>query len=301
MKQIIQNLISAITGFLSNLTTTDKSNLVAAINEIKAAGGGGTASRFGIEDNLGVQNREVDMGNHGFNLSNSSDVLFGKYPNNSFDGGGYSKFSQNGKSFDLNSCLSFNSAGSAGTYAELYADTRNNGTVSYFETDTQDSLGRSIFGGISILNVNGIDNVKSDSSYIVVDINAAYSDNNNGLSDNSARLRIQSGFGLDGAASILFQVGNGTFTTQAFLPFDSTKNVLNKILPLSVNGNFADATGNIKLSLQSYTVATLPASPTAGDQAMVTDATAPTYLGALTGGGSVVTPVFYNGTAWKSY
>lgn len=52
--------------------------------------------------------------------------------------------------------------------------------------------------------------------------------------------------------------------------------------------------------LQSYTVATLPASPSDGDRAYVTDATAPTYLGTLTGGGAVVCPVFYNGTDWIS-
>ena len=51
--------------------------------------------------------------------------------------------------------------------------------------------------------------------------------------------------------------------------------------------------------LKGYTVATLPAG-TQGDTAFVTDATAPTYLGALTGGGAVVCPVFYNGTAWVS-
>jgi len=48
-----------------------------------------------------------------------------------------------------------------------------------------------------------------------------------------------------------------------------------------------------------YTVATLPAG-TAGMIAYVTDATTPTWLAALTGGGAVVCPVFYNGTAWVS-
>ena len=51
--------------------------------------------------------------------------------------------------------------------------------------------------------------------------------------------------------------------------------------------------------LTTYTVSTLPTGEQ-GDTAMVTDATAPTYLGALTGGGSVKCPVFYNGTAWVS-
>lgn len=57
---------------------------------------------------------------------------------------------------------------------------------------------------------------------------------------------------------------------------------------------------NGAIRLKSYTVATLPAG-TQGDTAFVTDATAPTYLGTLTGGGSVVCPVFYNGTAWVSH
>jgi hypothetical protein len=52
--------------------------------------------------------------------------------------------------------------------------------------------------------------------------------------------------------------------------------------------------------LQAYTVATLPAG-TVGMTAYVTDATAPTYLGALTGGGAVTCPVFYNGSAWVSH
>lgn len=49
--------------------------------------------------------------------------------------------------------------------------------------------------------------------------------------------------------------------------------------------------------LKNYTVATLPAG-TQGDTAYVTDATAPTYLTPVVGGGSVVCPVFYNGTTW---
>jgi hypothetical protein len=46
-----------------------------------------------------------------------------------------------------------------------------------------------------------------------------------------------------------------------------------------------------------YTVATLPAG-TIGMRTYVTDALAPTFLGALTGGGAIKAPVFYNGTAW---
>lgn len=51
------------------------------------------------------------------------------------------------------------------------------------------------------------------------------------------------------------------------------------------------------LMLGTYTVATLP-TPTTTAYATATDVLAPTYLGTAVGGGTVVTPVFYNGTTW---
>lgn len=57
------------------------------------------------------------------------------------------------------------------------------------------------------------------------------------------------------------------------------------------------------LKLKDYTVAGLPTcnAGATGAVAYVTDATAPTYNGALTGGGAVVVPVFCNGAAWSSH
>ena len=66
----------------------------------------------------------------------------------------------------------------------------------------------------------------------------------------------------------------------------------------SIRGTSIISTGTV--TLKGYTVATLPAG-TVGMTAYVTDATAPTYLGTLTGGGAVVCPVFYNGSAWVSH
>jgi hypothetical protein len=54
------------------------------------------------------------------------------------------------------------------------------------------------------------------------------------------------------------------------------------------------------LNLGSFTVATLPAGAT-GNMARISDATAPTYNVALTGGGAVSVPVYYNGSAWVSH
>ena len=54
------------------------------------------------------------------------------------------------------------------------------------------------------------------------------------------------------------------------------------------------------LNIKGYTVDTLPTGVT-GDTAYVTDAVAPTYLGSLTGGGSVECPVFKTSTGWVSH
>ena len=67
---------------------------------------------------------------------------------------------------------------------------------------------------------------------------------------------------------------------------------------LQVNGSVSVTT----LKTSGFTVATLPTPPAQGlgARAHVTDALNPTYLGTLTGGGTVKCPVFYNGTNWVS-
>lgn len=47
-----------------------------------------------------------------------------------------------------------------------------------------------------------------------------------------------------------------------------------------------------------YTVASLPTTPVRGDRAYVTDALAPVFLQKVNAGGTVVCPVFFNGTDW---
>jgi hypothetical protein len=57
------------------------------------------------------------------------------------------------------------------------------------------------------------------------------------------------------------------------------------------------------LKLKSYTVATLPTCNAGLQDAMAvaSDTTAPTYNGALTGGGAVRVPVYCNGAAWTAH
>lgn len=63
-------------------------------------------------------------------------------------------------------------------------------------------------------------------------------------------------------------------------------------------------TGNyLKWDATPLVVGSLPTctAGTKGNMAIVSDATAPTYRGALTGGGGVIVPVFCDGTAWLSH
>lgn len=64
--------------------------------------------------------------------------------------------------------------------------------------------------------------------------------------------------------------------------------------------NNADGSSNWQAPAKVvYTVSTLPASPSQGDVAMVTDATATTFHSVVAGTGSSVVPVFYDGTNWR--
>lgn len=78
---------------------------------------------------------------------------------------------------------------------------------------------------------------------------------------------------------------------------DNSFDVAFEAATTTIKGSLIVSGGTGVVRLKGYTVATLPAG-TQGDTAFVTDALAPSYLGLLTGGGSTVTSVFYNGTAW---
>ena len=105
------------------------------------------------------------------------------------------------------------------------------------------------------------------------------------------------GMGLGTAASLSFaNSANGNGSKDA-----SISRAAANIVQIGTGTN--NASGTLKAAVvgttTAYTVATLPTG-FQGARAFVTDATLPTYLGTLTGGGAVVCPVFYNGTAWVS-
>lgn len=97
----------------------------------------------------------------------------------------------------------------------------------------------------------------------------------------------------------------GTNTTQiattAFVLANATGASLSANNIFTGQNTFSDYTTlGAPITLKSYTVATLPEG-NAGDTAYVTDALAPTYMATVVGGGTIVTPVFYNGTNWVAH
>jgi len=98
--------------------------------------------------------------------------------------------------------------------------------------------------------------------------------------------------GFQNTSIVFNNAFGGEIKASSVLKLNSTVN------GLEINGT--KIISHLPITAKGYTVSTLP-SGTQGDTAYVTDATAPTYLGTLTGGGSVVCPVFYNGTAWVSH
>ena len=81
-------------------------------------------------------------------------------------------------------------------------------------------------------------------------------------------------------AAGVVEINNGTAGTYRDL----------KLRNLIVTGTLGSAT---------YTAATLPGAPVAGDRAVVTDANSTTFLAAVAGGGANKVPVFYDGSGWK--
>ena len=97
-------------------------------------------------------------------------------------------------------------------------------------------------------------------------------------------------------------VGIGTVSPTELLYVNGNAQVQGN---LTVSGNLtllgsvlSDFAVNGLIQTIGYTVATLPAAGTAGRRAYVTDASSPSFLNTITGGGSVVCPVFDDGSSW---
>jgi hypothetical protein len=91
----------------------------------------------------------------------------------------------------------------------------------------------------------------------------------------------------------VFPIG-GTSTSEWKLSTSLAAGAYSDVLKVKNDGR---VTLSNVINLKAYTVATLPTG-TVGDVAYVTDASSPTALATVSGGGSTTVMVFYNGTNW---
>lgn len=101
------------------------------------------------------------------------------------------------------------------------------------------------------------------------------------------------------AASGTAELGANAGSDLIIQAFDDTGTLLST--PITVTRSTGTVTFGALAKLAAFTVASLPAAAgNTGAVAYVTDATTPTYRGALVGGGAVKCMVFCDGTAWTS-
>jgi hypothetical protein len=185
------------------------------------------------------------------------------------------------------------------------------GTTALLNNTT--GLGNLAIGDGSLsLNTTGNFNTAIGVSALASNISASYSfalgfsalSSATGLGNTA--IGFEAGYSLTtGTVNCLigFEVAHGTLQSGSgniLIGFELDTPANNTSSYLNIGGSIISATvgyGPI-LYLDNFTVATLPASPTAGSRAMVTDALAATFGAAPTGGHSTYAPVFYNGAAW---
>ena len=163
-------------------------------------------------------------------------------------------------------------------------------------------------GRIRLIAAAGVTGASANGGAVIVTSGASGS----GATGSGGAVTISTGAALStngsgGAVTITTGVNTGsgspgtiTFTTPNAVGTGSGGNIaLNP-----GTGTAGQATGQVILGAPvrtfGYTVSALPtaAAYLQGARAHVTDATAPTFLGTLTGGGTVVCPVMCNGVAW---
>ena len=171
----------------------------------------------------------------------------------------------------------------------------NNTTTSYLNVGTSDNFVRTYYnGGGNLIQLvdfrSGYDQINTISTTEIDFLNDILSN------ANANSLKVGSTLIAGSPAAIYFGMIQNQGSRVTRLVFDNAGSVsTDSTLIIPTN------TGNRTIALkdEGYLVANLPTG-TLGDRAYVTDATSPTYLGTLTGGGAVKCPVFYNGSAWVS-
>ncbi|GAC1425627.1 MAG: hypothetical protein NVSMB6_26270 [Burkholderiaceae bacterium] len=150
-------------------------------------------------------------------------------------------------------------------------------------------------GGNISLNPGGLTGTGANGSVVIQPQGTA---GNTNLLINSTSTGGQSTIGFQSVGALKWLFGQNAGASPSLFLYDQVGGQT----VFSINPSASFQFG-VPVILPAYTVATLPTCNAANNNAMaaVSDATTPTYNGALTGGGAVKVPVYCNGTAWTSH
>jgi hypothetical protein len=192
------------------------------------SGGGGSSERFGIEDNLGIQDRNVDMQDFGFFIDNSNS--FGIYQRPSITGA-FSGIDTHGD------------ATSAGIRLIATDSVTGNSQVLSVEGDYIKAITSGTYGGVSPPPI----------TYLPLTVNGNYA-------DNTGNITISGGSGTVTSIATTSPVTGGTITTTGTIGLDTTtasggwhsKNYYDgRYVPLTRTVNGKALSSNITLNLAS--------------------------------------------------
>lgn len=167
-----------------------------------------------------------------------------------------------------------------------------------FQTNVAGEITAKGFDGIAAITTGSHVKLFGGSGYGTGNTNGGNIDLKGGTPNGSGSygsVSIASGVGGTSSTVILNPNGNVTIGNVNLTDYIT---INSHTISSNQTGNRVALGGVLKL--QGYTVATLPTG-SIGDTTYVTDALAPSFLVTVVGGGTVVTPVFYNGTNWVAH
>ena len=172
------------------------------------------------------------------------------------------------------------SSGLRGGFGYGYDDQGNFGSLNYFAQTSHNFLINNNTGNLVIFG--------GSYSAIYTTMGMWYSVGTGG------KVALQISDGYNGNATPYGQIFNSAVHEYALGYGSTSMTAGTAVLKWNTSGNVTVAG---TFGMKGYTVGTLPTGVT-GAWAYVTDASGPTYGATVVGGGSVVTPVFYNGSNW---
>jgi hypothetical protein len=302
----IRNTANTFTSFFANAVTAsrtwtfpDKNGIVAMISDIPQNtintgtqnyvpkyGAGGTSLGNGLIYDNGLN---IGIGTPSpispCTLYQSATGLKGF----AIVGFGYNAVSPNDPNNGVGIYLNYNASGNRQLFIGA-TDALGNSSLGMFRFQT----GTAGYAGIDAIAGNGTNRLLTILGNDTENVGVGY-DNSLGVTVSLYIGKLNSFTYNENKSNLLLR----KFGSQNGKYLDIVNSSNNSIMSIESDGSIIapKIVSNGLVRFKNYTVASLPTG-TQGDNAYVTDALTPVYLAVVVGGGTTVTPVFYNGTNW---